>query len=63
MAFDNKFYPKRKDNRRVYPKWEYAKRCDRTCRNHGTCNYCKGRRLFTSLRMLAKARGMLDNDI
>jgi hypothetical protein len=61
MAFDNKFYPNRKDNRRVY-KYEHAKSVDRTCRNHGTCSYCEGRRLYSSRKLLVKAKDMLDND-
>ena len=62
MAFDNNYYPNRKDNRRVYPKWEYAKRVDRSCRNHGTCNYCMSNRTINLQRLEAKAKDMLDND-
>ena len=25
-----------------------SKRFDRTCRNHGSCDYCKGNRLYSS---------------
>jgi hypothetical protein len=60
MAFDNRFYPNRKDNRRVYPKWERAKNVDRSCRNHGTCTYCLRNRTINLQRILAKAKDMLD---
>ena len=56
MSFDNKQYPNRKDNRRVY-KFDTAKRVDRTCRNHGSCNYCEGNRLTKTIKteMIAKS--------
>ncbi len=47
MAFDNKHYPNRKDNRRIYP-YSNAKRCDRTCRNHGSCKYCESNRMINT---------------
>lgn len=42
MSFDNN-YPNRKDRRKPY---KGSKSFDRTCRNHGSCPYCEGRRLF-----------------
>lgn len=63
MAFEsNKNYPNRKDNRRVYPFWEYAKRVDRSCRNHGGCRWCEQNRTVSRIRLEAKARVML-NDV
>lgn len=42
MSFD-KFYPKRKDWRKGY---RGAKACDRSCRNHGGCAWCRGDRMW-----------------
>jgi hypothetical protein len=41
MAFDND-YPNRKDRIKPYRK---SKAFDRTCRNHGSCAYCRLGRL------------------
>ena len=60
MAFDN-HYPNRKDNRRTYNDWDGAKRFDRSCRNHGGCNYCVSNRRIGWLRNLAKAEAALDD--
>jgi hypothetical protein len=40
MSFD-KTYPNRKDRRKPY---RGAKSVDAHCRNHGSCNYCRGNR-------------------
>ncbi|MBP7007069.1 MAG: hypothetical protein KBB16_03350 [Candidatus Pacebacteria bacterium] len=40
--FDNN-YPNRKDKRRAYTG---SKAFDRSCRNHGSCDWCKGQRLY-----------------
>jgi hypothetical protein len=62
MAFEtDKEYPNRKDNRRVY-KYNYAKSVDRTCRNHGGCNWCMGNRFYSTNKLLVKAKDMLEND-
>lgn len=34
-----------KDHRKKY---HGSKRFDRTCRNHGSCDYCKGNRLYSN---------------
>lgn len=36
-------YPNRKDKRRPY---RGSKTFDRSCRNHGSCDWCKGQRLY-----------------
>lgn len=36
-------YPNRKDKRRPY---KGSKSFDRSCRNHGSCDWCKGQRLY-----------------
>ncbi len=42
MSFD-KNYPNRKDKRKPYRK---SKAFDTSCRNHGSCPYCKENRTF-----------------
>ena len=42
MSFDNN-YPNRKDKRKQY---RGSKNFDRSCRNHGSCDYCKNNRLY-----------------
>ena len=42
MSFD-KDYPNRKDRRKPY---KGSKVFDRSCRNHGGCDYCKDTRTF-----------------
>lgn len=29
-----------------------SKRVDRTCRNHGSCDYCKGNRLYSTKKAM-----------
>lgn len=58
MSFDNKHYPNRKDNRRIY-KYDYAKRCDRTCRNHGSCSYCESNRMNKTIKQDLVAKSEL----
>ena len=41
MSFDKNF-PNRKDRRKPYNK---SKRFDKTCRNHGSCGWCREDRL------------------
>lgn len=52
MSFDKK-YPNRKDKRKPYRK---SKAFDRSCRNHGTCGYCKNNRLHGTHKRLAAAK-------
>ena len=42
MGFDN-VYPNRKDWRKPYRR---SKRFDCTCRNHGSCEWCRNNRLY-----------------
>lgn len=57
MAFDNN-YPNRKDKRKPYYK---SKVFDRSCRNHGSCDYCKSNRLHTNKkRELLAEQSLLD---
>lgn len=52
MAFDN-HYPNRKDKRAPYRK---SKRFDRSCRNHGSCGYCKSNRTIQAKRVELAAK-------
>lgn len=36
-------------------KWRGSKNFDKTCRNHGGCDYCKGNRLYSSTKRKAAA--------
>ena len=54
MSFD-KNYPNRKDHRKAYTG---AKSFDRSCRNGGSCSYCKGNRTINSTRKKAEARSI-----
>jgi hypothetical protein len=60
MSFDNKHYPNRKDNRRVY-KYEYSKSVDRTCRNHGSCGHCENNRTINARKTKLIAKNELAN--
>jgi hypothetical protein len=51
MAFD-KVYPNRKDHRK---KFYGAKSFDHSCRNHGTCDYCKDNRLYKNNKRKLRA--------
>jgi len=44
MAFD-KAIKSGKEHRKPYTK---AKAVDKTCRNHGSCEYCSGNRLYAA---------------
>ena len=46
MSFDN-HYPQRKDWRKPYRK---SKAFDRSCRPHGSCDWCKNNRLHKNAR-------------
>lgn len=46
MAFDNE-YPNRKDWRKPYRK---GKRSSRSCRNHGSGDWCLGNRMHKHLK-------------
>jgi len=54
MSFD-KNYPNRKDKRKPYRK---SKAFDTSCRNHGSCPYCKENRTFFD----KKYRGILKEE-
>lgn len=51
MSLDKSINSK-KDRRKPYYK---SGRNDRTCRNHGSCPYCKNNRLFHAEKALEKA--------
>lgn len=41
-----------KEHRKPYTK---AKSVAKSCRNHGACQYCKGNRLYSTKKRMAKA--------
>ena len=51
MAFD-KAIKSGKEHRKPYTK---AKAVDKTCRNHGSCEYCASNRLYTARKAIEKA--------
>lgn len=51
MSFD-KNYPKRKDWRKQY---RGAKSIDKSCRNHGNCEWCRRNRTFRSKKIKASS--------
>ena len=55
MAFDNDY----KDWRKSY---RGSKKYDRTCRNNGSCQYCKGNRLYNSQKRIIEINSKI-NDI
>lgn len=56
MGFDNK-YPNRKDWRKPY--YKLAKRVDGSCRNGGSCPWCKGNRTYRHRKRLASLESQL----
>jgi len=44
-----------KEHRKNFKDYNFAKFVDKTCRNHGSCNYCKGNRLYNYRKNLQKA--------
>lgn len=38
-----------------------SKACDKTCRNHGSCDYCRNNRLFDTKKKLQK--GFYNDDL
>lgn len=53
MSFD-KDYPNRKDWRKPY--YSGSKRFDRTCRNHGSCDWCRDNRLHQRIKEEMKSK-------
>lgn len=55
LSFD-KDYPNRKDHRKVY---RGAKAIDATCRNHGSCPYCRDNRIYNTKKRIERAEEMM----
>lgn len=51
----------KKEKRKSYKDYDFAKYVDKSCRNHGDCPYCKGNRLYSSKKRLEKAN-YVEND-
>lgn len=39
-----------------------SKRVDRTCRNHGSCDYCKGNRLYSTKKAMDSAKEQMKGE-
>lgn len=39
-----------------------SKRIDKTCRNHGSCDYCKGNRLYSTNKRVETAMDKLKGE-
>ena len=55
----NKAIEHGKEKRKPY---NGAKAIDCTCRNHGSCKYCKGNRLYQKLRMDEMSKQALEDE-
>ena len=40
-----------------------SKRIDKTCRNHGSCDYCKGNRLYSSKKAMDAVNDKMKGDL
>ena len=54
MSF-NKKYPKSKDARKRMKPYYDSRAFDHTCRNHGSCSWCKGNRTHKDKRQAEKS--------
>lgn len=59
MSFD-KYYPRRKDQRKQYHK---SGKSDRTCRPGGSCPYCKNNRLHSHYVREEMSKNKIDSFI
>ena len=55
----NKAIEHGKEKRKPY---KGAKAIDRTCRNHGSCEWCKSNRLYQQLKMHEATRQALEEE-
>lgn len=42
--------------------WRGSKNFDKTCRNHGGCDWCKGNRLYSSKKKLDSAKEQMKGE-
>lgn len=42
--------------------WRGSKNFDKTCRNHGGCNWCKGNRLYSTTKELERCKEQLKGE-
>lgn len=42
--------------------WRGSKRIDKTCRNHGSCDYCKGNRLYSTKKAMDSAKEQMKGE-
>lgn len=58
MSLD-KSIEKGKEHRKPY---RGSKRIDHTCRNHGSCDYCKGNRLYSTKKALDSVKDKMKGE-
>ena len=44
-----------KEHRKPWSGKDRSKNFDKTCRNHGSCDYCRGNRMYSALKAESKA--------
>lgn len=58
MSLDKSIEHK-KEHRKAY---RGSKHIDKTCRNHGGCDYCKGNRLYSSKKELERVKEQMKGE-
>jgi len=48
-----------KEHRQPY---QGAKACDRSCRNHGSCNWCRNNRNYRNMKLEEKIKFEVENN-
>lgn len=43
-------------------RWRGSKNFDKTCRNHGSCDYCKGNRLYSTKKAMDSAKEQMKGE-
>ena len=55
----NKAIEHNKEKRKQYIGKDYCKSVDSSCRNHGTCSYCEGNRLYKANRLQEETKSKI----
>lgn len=56
--FKEEYFGKFKEHRKQY---RGGKACDKTCRNHGGCDWCLGNRMYSINRNIERTNSMLND--
>ena len=49
-----------KEHRKSFKEYNFAKYVDKQCRNHGSCEWCKGNRLYRRKKETEKTNNKLE---